>query len=95
MRGEPRWRMASEGALYECRASVDILSSKLSRGRTVEVSSSDVITVVWVEPEAEAAVPWIRDALVLTTGGPARVSLSSLERAIRRGDLVRVDGASG
>lgn len=90
MRDDWPWPVAVEGALYECRTSIDILSSKVSRGRTVEVSRSDVITVVWVEPEAEAAAPWIRDALVLTTAGPARVSLSSLERAIRRGDLVCV-----
>ena len=88
MKDDPAQWAAVEGSLYECRQSTLIRESKSSRGRSVEIETADVITVVWVEPEAEAPAPWIRDAVILTTNGPARVSLGALERSIRKGEIV-------
>lgn len=47
----------------------------------------DVIAIVWVEPESEAAVPWHRSMRVLTSRGLLTCSLGSFSRNIRAGAL--------
>lgn len=55
--------------------------------------AGDLITVVWVQPEAEAAVPWIRDVSILVPSGRRTMSLQTFERRIKSGDLSLIQEA--
>lgn len=84
------------GALYEFALSGYIPTARARLPRSAcFFEKGDVIAVTWVEPDAEAAVPWIRETVIVTSHGLATVSLSALERHLRHGSLVRVDCSQG